>query len=561
MEERDAGSVEVRGSNPLSSTSRTQQALHTSAVPRGRVGLGISRHREMCALSGGAGLRALQSEGESMGRLARALFLIAAASVLFLSADRIGLASSSDAEKPDRRVAIVTVSDVVDYGLVKFVDRAVGQAREFGATHIVFELDTPGGYLDSAYDLHHMLLILPGETGAKTIAYVKRKALSAGAVFALSCRELVMNAGSRIGDVEPILVTGEGIQEAGEKYESDLRTVFRTNAQTNGYPERLSEAMVSRDMQVLEVKYNDGSVRYLEQAEFDSLPAADAALIDSHRVVVPRGKLLTMTSKEAVAYGFAKKEVQNRQEVLNYYGLEGVPSVVLGPNWSEELVRLLQKYSVILLAIGLLAAYLEFKTPGFGVWGSLAILCLGLFFGGKYLAGLANAVEILVFLIGVALVAIEIFLIPGFGMVGILGILCIMVSIYLGSVKFTIPRSAWEFQRFNVWAWQFSAAMGGAVVVAAALARFLPRTPLLKRIILTASESVSEGYTASTVARAGLLGATGVAVTKLRPAGKAEIGGKVRDVMTQGELVDAGEKVEVIDVRGNRIMVRPSVRR
>lgn len=364
-----------------------------------------------------------------------------------------------------------------------------------------------------------------------------------------------MKKGTRIGDVEPITVTAEGMKELGEKYQTNLRAIFRVNAERNGYPEKLSEAMVTKELEVLRVTLEDGKETYLTSDEFDRLSEEEKKGAKTE-VIVREGELLTMTSAEAKELGFADAVVVDRAELLDFYDLGEAKVVEMIPTWSEELARLIQRYGIIFLGLGLLGIYLEIKTPGFGVPGILGISCLVIFFLGKYVVGLAEEVDILLFVIGIALLALEIFVIPGFGVAGILGILFIIAGIYLASVPFWIPRELPDFQRLTTWAWQFSLALGSVVVIGFILARYLPRVGLPGKLMITAQEKVSEGYVAGRREEEGLDGKVGISVTKLRPAGKAEIDDRVLDVVTEGEFVEKGERVVVVNARGTKVVVR-----
>ncbi len=454
-------------------------------------------------------------------------------------------------------VAVIPVEGMVDYGLVKFIERGLGKARETGATHVILQLDTPGGFVDSGKTIHHLLI---DATDMETIAYVTEEALSAGAMIALSCNRLVMREGTRIGDVQPLLALpwGEpkGLGELAEKMETDLRAIFRTNAQRNGYPERLSEAMVTAGLEVLRVTMADGTEKYMNADEFEGLSEEERAQVVRKEIILPEGQLLTMTSKEAKELGFADAVVKDRAELLRFYGLEQAKIVKVGPTWSEELGGLLQTYGFIFLGLGLLGIYIEIKTPGFGAPGILGITCIVIFLFGKYVVGLAEAVELLFFVVGFALLAVELFLIPGFGIVGILGILCILIGVYLTSLPFLVPRELPDFKRLTTWAWQFSAAIGSVVVVGAIIARYLPKAGLPGKLMIRAAEKVSEGYVVGRLEEEGLEGAEGVSLTKLRPAGKAKIGERFLDVVADGEFIDKGERVIVVAARGNRVMVR-----
>jgi len=488
-------------------------------------------------------------------RLARGMALPGILIMLALGAP--SLSQETAAGEQRAVVAMIRLKGAIDYGAARFMERSLEAASKAGATHIVLELDTYGGQVDSAEIIHALLRNLED---IKTIAYVSEKALSAGALIALSCNSLVMRQGTRIGDVEPLmqLPWGEpkGLEELAEKIQTELRAVFRTNAQRNGYPEKLSEAMVTKELEVLRVTMDDGAQSYMFSYEFDHLPEAEKAKVAKKEVIVRAGELLTMTAEEAKDLGFAAAVVRNEEELLEFYGLGAAKVVDISPTWSERLAGLIQTYSFVFLALGLLGIYVELKTPGFGAPGILGIACIAIFLFGKYVAGLADAMEIMFFVVGIGLLALEIFVIPGFGVAGILGILFIIAGIYLASLPFWIPRELPDFQRLTTWAWQFSLAVGSVIVVGLVLARYLPKVGLPGKLMITARERAEEGYVAGARETEGLLEREGRSVTKLRPAGKAEIDGRVVDVVTKGEFVEKGERVVVIEARGTKVVVR-----
>jgi len=454
-----------------------------------------------------------------------------------------------------------------------------------------------------------------GITEVKTVAYVPKKAISAGALMALAPNDLVMGPHAKIGDCEPILITAEGIETAGEKIQSPIRTYMRDMAKRNGYPMALAEAMVTKEMEVLQVVVEEERETTLREisglsedekkqvkfvhyesdegwtlykiADFDALAEEDKARakslkvtqrvkkyidardfehwsddekkgVKSKRVVVKEGELLTMNTTEAREYGFAKHTVINREELLAAYDLKVAQVMELEVNWSENLVRFLDKLAPLLLIIGLIALYVEFKVPGFGLPGTVALICFALLFLGKYMVGLAQHTSILIFLMGVVLLAIELFVIPGFGVVGAAGIALIILGLFFAFQPYFIPRTPGEIDLTVKNVLQVGGAFIGSLVAMVVLAKFLPKVPVLGRIILAVQDS--SGILTAT-ATAGvkpevLVGQQGEVLKTLRPAGKAAFGERVLDVVAEGGFIESGATIKIISVEGNRIIVR-----
>ncbi len=457
-----------------------------------------------------------------------------------------------------KTVYVITVSEMIDLGLAPFVERAVEEANARSAEIIIIEIDTYGGLMDS------MLVIAEAIDLAKcpTVAYCKHKALSAGALIAISCDKIYIRSGSTIGAATPVLMTGQGMEKAAEKIVSVGRASFRTWAQKKKHPVNLAEAMVDEDIEVREVEI-DGRKLYLTPAEIEAEEGKRQGLeakVKVIKTVCERGKLLTLTSREAVEYGFAEAEATTREDVLEKLGLSGAKVVELEVNWSEQLVRFLTHPGVagILLVVGLIGIFVELKVPGFGVPGILAIVCFALFFWSRHLVHLANYPEMILFAIGLILIGIELFVIPGFGVVGILGLMCVLMSLlfsFLPGIR--IPVNPWEWKRAEEGAVTIAIALLSFIVVAVILVKFLPKTPFLNKLILAASEKSSDGFRVGAgKEKAANPGDTGVAVSTLRPAGRARIGDKTVDVVAQGNFIEKGEKIQVIEVSGNRVVVK-----
>jgi len=477
--------------------------------------------------------------------------------VLFRAASAQEAPAALPAGGAGLRVVVIPVEGMIDGGLFDSITRRVDEAKAIGATIIVFRIDTYGGLLDAALEITDAI----GEIESpKTVAYVPRKAYSAGAMIAMACREIVLSPTASIGDAAPVVPTAEGSKILGEKEQSPTRNIFRKYAERNGYPVPLAEAMVTPEIEVWEVTFEGGRKQYLSSTDIDGLPEAEKAKITAKRIVDQKDRLLTMTAGEAVEFGFAKHVVKNFDELLAAYGMPAATVVTLETNWSETLVRFLNHPAIsgIILLIGIIGLYTEFKAPGLGLPGAVAVVCFGLFFFSKHLSGMAEYWEILVFLIGLVLLGIEIFLIPGFGIIGFIGAGMMLAGIALMLMPGKITTAPMDIA-FMMWTAVYSVgALIGAFVFGVLLAKFLPKTPVLSAVYLGAPDtgSVPHKEGAGVTGGRNLVGATGTAITMLRPAGKAEIGGDILDVTTQGDLVPKGAKIEVIAEKSNNIIVK-----
>ncbi|MFH1423050.1 MAG: NfeD family protein, partial [Planctomycetota bacterium] len=213
----------------------------------------------------------------------------------------------------------------------------------------------------------------------------------------------------------------------------------------------------------------------------------------------------------------------------------------------------------LLLAIGLLGLYVEFKTPGFGVPGTVGIACLTLVFFSSYLAGLATIIEILIIVAGVMLLALEVFVIPGFGIPGIAGLALIITGILLSFQNFTFPKTLYEYSVLETNIIILVLDLVGVIAGAALLAKILPRTKYFSRVILSGPEVgiLSGDAAVQTRGLTELVGKTGTVLTALRPTGKADVEGQYLDVVSEGDFIEKETKIRISKVEGNRVVVEP----
>lgn len=464
-----------------------------------------------------------------------------------------------DSTSNEKLVYVIPVKGpIMDRGIAYFVKRAVKIAKANKADLIIIEIDTPGGAVTISKDEYTMGVVNAIEDASPipTVAYVAKHALSAGVLISISCDKIVMQPDGVIGASEVIVVGGES-QQHQEKYTSAFRAIYKAKAEKKGYPVNLIISMVDKDMEVLEVRVN-GIRDFLTPSEIERAKNEGKTVQTIGQIVAP-GKLLTLTAKDALNYGLAMAIAKKREDIPQIYGWTKATFREIFPTWSEHLVIFLTSPAVtaILIMIGMIAVWMAFKMPGSGVAEIIAITAFLLVFFGHYLVGLAEVTEILIFLGGLILLAVEIFLTPGFGVIGLCGIALIIISLILCMQGFTLPS------RERPWEWQVlqrnfaivAISIGLALPLFLLLVRLIPGTPYFKELILKTEERDTDGFTISLADSHALLGQQGIVFTDLRPSGKIQIGEKLVDVVSDGEYIKKGETVKVLRIEGQRIIV------
>ncbi len=467
------------------------------------------------------------------------------------------------------KAVVVTCTQMIDDGLFQSLKRRTQLALEGGADYLIYEISTYGGLVKSGDDISKLFLDISDQ--AHTIAYVKSEAISAGAMVAVSCQDIIMRKNTTIGDCAPIVMGGtlEGVER--EKTESFIRAIFQKAAKANDYPEALLKAMVSMKLEVYQVK-NSQTLEF-EYFDANDLPTDPNIYdLDSRKVVVKDDELLTVDAETALAYGIARAVVEGRAELLAFIEtrdgviFEAAPQT-LEPNWSEQMVRAVNHPTVMgaLVTIALLGLYIEFGSPGLGLPGLAAVICFVVLIGSKYLVGLANWIEIAVFVLGLLLLLVEVFVIPGFGIAGIAGILCIVAGLFgmlmrNGINEIPWPRNDMDWQTLQQGIYGLTLGLVGFVVLAALFTRYLPKIGFLSGLILVPGalgDDQAESASSPLDTQSQGIGDIGVVVTQLHPTGRVRFGDQLKDCVTQGDLVKPETRVEIVSIHGNRIVVRP----
>ena len=454
-------------------------------------------------------------------------------------------AAASDAQL---ETFVIPVHKVIDLGLAFFIKRSLNTAERINAAYVVLDVNTLGGRVDAALDIRDAL----DNCRLPTAAYVNKRAISAGALVCLATKTIAMAPGSTIGAATPVgLAPGGQKIETGEKEISFVRAEFRATAERNGHPPVLAEAMVDPDVEAVAV-FENGVRRIVSGEEAAELKEKGL----STRTVSPKGKLLTMTTEESVKMGLAGSSPASLDDFILILGLDPENKAVSKVSWSENIVRFLTHpiVSGLLLTLGVLGIFFELQMPGWGISGTFGATCLILFFGGHYLAGLASSVDVLLFVLGVGLIALELLVIPGFGVAGISGMACVLVGIYLALVDRPIPKFSWDYQILNNALFTFIFMICSAALGIYAIYRLSPESRMKKLMVLSASEEAGRGFTASENLEA-MVGQSGRSLTHLRPTGRALFAGEPIEVQTEGGFIEKDRPLKVVRVVGNKVFV------
>jgi membrane-bound serine protease (ClpP class) len=498
-----------------------------------------------------------------------AIFLLSA----LLASALIGEPNEPLEEPPSIEAAVIICKDMIDDGLYKSIQRRVQTALDEGVEYIIFDIDTFGGSLFAAYNISEYLLHEVNQK-AHTVAYVSKKAISAGALISVACKDIIMKEKTRIGDCAPIALGGklEGVER--EKIETDTRAAFVTSAKANNYPEALLKAMVTQQIEVYRIiNKSTGEGEYFESTRMPQDP--NEYDLEKKELIVSKDELLTLTSSEAFDYGIARAVVKEQQGALDFLAeRDGVifsgQAKILRTNWSEEMVRKINHPAVmsILIMLALLGVYMELNTPGVGLPGLVAVICFTIIIGSKYLIGLANWAEVAIFIIGVILLMVEIFLIPGFGVTGISGIILMVGGLFGMLIRNGWDEVPWPQTELD-WHLFSNSILGlvigsiGFIVLACILTKYLPKFEFMSGLVLVPSaakkgDEFEISMTASPESEISdvHVGDVGEVTFILRPSGKVRFGDAIVDCVAEADFLDKGSKVEIIEIHGNKVIVR-----
>jgi membrane-bound serine protease (ClpP class) len=452
----------------------------------------------------------------------------------------LGIAAPATARETIHKddVVVVPLHGEVSPSLLAFLRRAMKTAESNEASAIVFDMNTYGGRLDTATEIVNAL----NQIKIPTYTFVNTNAGSAGALIAIATQHVYMAPVSAIGAAAPILPTGEDLPStAREKTISYWSALIRGSAIKNGHNPDLVEAFMNKDK---EVKIGD-------------------------RVVHPKGAMLTLNAQEATERingkpVLAEGIVDSIGDLAKRAATKG-NIITVQPTGFEELAFWITALAPLLLLGGILGAYLEFKIPGATLPGVISAICFALFFLGHYLAGLAGWEVVAVFVLGMVLVLVEILFFAHSTIVfGVLGVF-LMIASLLWTMIDRYPQQPFfpTGRMLAIPLLNMFIALVGSVIAIALLARYLPRTSFYRRFALIDSNppgpSLSDAPRQFATALALAPGMQGIAITVLRPSGKARFADHVVDVVSEGEFITAKTPVTVIQTDGMRVVVKSAI--
>jgi membrane-bound serine protease (ClpP class) len=417
------------------------------------------------------------------------------------------------------RVMVMDIKNEIDPRMTRYVELALSHATTTNADIVVIEMDTYGGVMTDAKEIVDKIM----DFKKPIWVFINSDAASAGALISIACDSIYMSPGASIGAAT--VVDGDG-QKAPDKYQSYMRSIMRSTAEENKRDPRIAEGMVDESFVIEGIK--------------------------------AEGQIITFSTSEAMKHGYCEGKAESVEEVLkmNHVSNYELNHFVLGG--ADKVIEFFLNpfISGLLILVIIAGIYFEMQTPGMGFAGAAALVALILYLVPYYLNGIAENWEIIAFFIGLALIAVEIFVLPGFGVAGIAGIIVTVSALVL--IMINNNNFDFEFVRMNDILVALAAAMGGmlgGMILMFILGAKLADTKFFNRIALADTQDSAKGFTATFV-RESMKGKRGTAHTVLRPSGKVLIDGNFYDAYSTGEYIEKGETIEVVDNETTSLRVK-----
>lgn len=429
------------------------------------------------------------------------------------------LLATAAAYAQETKVMVMEIKETIDPRMKRYVDLALGHAKDTQADIVIIEMDTYGGILTDAKDIVDALMHFEKPVWV----FINSDAASAGALISIACDSIYMSPGASIGAATVVESTG---QKAPDKYQSYMRSIMRSTAEENGRDPRIAEGMVD------------------ENLELDSIS--------------PAGQVITFSTSEAIRYGYCEGKVNSIEEILEKNNVEDYDLYRFSLSGTDKVIAFFLNpfISGLLILVIIGGIYFEMQTPGVGFAGLAALVALVLYLVPYYLNGLAENWEILALFSGIVLLALEIFVLPGFGVAGITGISLMVMSLIL--IMLNNDFFNFEFVPMSDIIFATAATLGGITGGVALLfvggAR-LSRSRFFRRVALTDTQERSQGYTSS-FHQEPMQGKVGKTYTVLRPSGKVLIDDQIFDAYTRGDYIDKDVEIVVTSEEGTSLQVR-----
>ena len=372
--------------------------------------------------------------------------------------------STTLADNHNAKVYVVPIQSTIDLGIPAFVNRAINAAENNNAELIIFDIETFGGRVDAATQVKDAI----SSTDIQTIAFINRRAISAGSLISLSCNKIYMTSGATIGATSVVDMSGE---KQAEKSQSYMREEMAATAEQSGKNTTIARGMVDEEL----------SFEYLV-VDGDSMKVDD---IEGRK----EGKLITLTTELALKYKIADGTSESIEDILLDLSIENYDIITLDENWSEDLVRILTDpvVSSLLTTFGTIGIISELYSAGWGIGGTIGIICLTLALGAGYLTKLASATDLLIIFSGLTLLLVEFVAIPGFGVFGIIGLVILFYGLYL----LLIPDVPVSDEIYSAALDGFAWAIVGGVIVLIMLIRLISQSKVFQKFITTDSNKAT----------------------------------------------------------------------
>lgn len=429
---------------------------------------------------------------------------------------------------PDSLVYRVPIEGTIDLGLPLFIERSLKAAAEEGAIAVIFDIDTFGGRIDAATQIKDAILDSP----LLTVAFINRRAISAGALISLSCDKIYMTRGGTIGAATAVDMQG---QKGSEKVISYMREEFASTAESTGRNVEIAKGMVDEELSFTHLEIDGKSIEVTD--------------LEGRK----EGKLITLTTELAKKYKIADGDAETIDELLAKLGLANAEVISTKTSWAETIVRFLTNPVVasLLMTFGFLGILFELQQPGWGVSGTIGAICLALALGAGYIVELASATDLLIIFVGVLLLLIEMIVIPGFGLAGIGGIVLVIFGLY----RLLLPDVPVSGEVAEMAMVGLTIGIIGGLVGLILLFKLMTKTKFWKKLATPDVQDHERGYDTS-LGLEDMVGEEGVTESDLHPSGWVISGNKRIFVVSEGTFIEESEKVKIITVDGNRVVVR-----
>lgn len=449
---------------------------------------------------------------------------------LLIALSFIGFAQSSETN-----VVVFDIKEDISPSATRITAKAIDFAEEMNADYIVLHLNTYGGYVTDADSIRTRLL----NTEIPVYVFIDNNAASAGALISLACDKIYMRPGGSIGAATVVTQTGEA---APDKYQSYMRKQMRSTAESHGFDTIINGT--------------DTTYKYKRDPDIAEGMVDESVVVEG---IDDSSKVITLTTEEALEWGYCEGKANSIEDVLNANGIENYKIHKVEKSSIDKIISFFANPALrsilILMMIG--GIYFELQSPGIGFALAIAILAAVAYFAPLYLEGLAENWEIILFIIGLILIALEVFVIPGFGIAGIGGITLVFSSLVLSMIK----NVNFDFSLTGADA--FSNALGLVFLSFVAFAVFiiffgggLLKTGLFQRLVLKDTLGESKvSMQEEKVELSKLIGSEATCHTDLKPIGKVIVNDSIIDAKTYGEFLDKGENVKIVSIENQYLIV------